>query len=108
MHVLRGRLVQVQRLPREAVAERPPVDAEMLGKLGLTGVPLAALHELDDADRPPSSPAPAHDAEGRRGLPLPVTGVDEDDRLGTCHAAEATVSPAEQGTPCESGAVPQL
>src|SRR5205823_10422939 len=78
-------LVHVGRLPREAVAERVPLDAEMIGELAFTGLPLAALDELHHADTPAPRPAPSHHAEGGRALALAIAGVHEHDRLGAGH-----------------------
>ena len=58
------RLVEVGRLPREAVAQGVPLDTEMVGELALTDLPLPTLHELDHADPPASGPGPSHHAEG--------------------------------------------
>src|SRR5436305_5216495 len=68
------RLVQIGGLPGEAVAQGVPLDAEVVGQLALARLPLAALAELDHADPPAASPAPAHHPEGGRRLALPVAG----------------------------------
>src|SRR5436309_1462984 len=102
------RLVEVGRLPGEAVTQGVPLDVEMVGELALTDLPLTTLDELDDAHPPASGPGPSHDAEGGRRLPLAVPGVHQDDGIGACHARHGSVGAAAQGTRWESGAVPQL
>src|SRR5256885_15319953 len=108
MAALGGRLVEVGGLPGEAVAQRVPLDAQVVGQLALARLPLPALDELDDSDGPPSGPAPSHDPERRARLPLPVAGVDEDDRRGTRHRSQTTFGRAAQGSRWKSVTVPQL
>src|SRR5437870_6859588 len=99
MAALGSCLVEVGRLPREAVAQRVPLDAQVVGQLALARLPLPALDELDDSDGPTSGPAPSHDPEGRARLPLPVAGVDEDDRRGASHRFADYVWPRSAGKP---------
>src|SRR5215211_7786623 len=100
------RLVEVGRLPGEAVAQGVPFDAEVLAQLALPGLPLVALDELHDHHPPAAGPGPAHDPERGRRLALAVAGVDEDDRRGSGHGRTVDrrsgldYAPADQrGTP---------
>src|SRR5438445_4356689 len=94
-----GGLVEVSGLPREAVTQRVPLDAQVVGQLALARLPLSALDELNDSDSPTARPAPSHDPEGRARLPLPVAGVDEDDRRGASHRLADYVWPRSAGKP---------
>src|SRR5829696_749016 len=85
MPALGDGLVHVGRFTRESVAQRVPLDPEVVGQLALARLPLAALDELHHADAPAAGPAPAHHAEGGRALALPGAGVHQEDRRCPCH-----------------------
>ena len=71
---------EVVGVPREAVADGEPLDAELAAELLLADLPLAALDELHDRDRPAAGDAPDHDAERGRALALAVARVDDHHR----------------------------
>src|SRR5690606_11520446 len=73
-------LVHVLRVPGEPVAERPPVHPELTGDLLLADAPFSRLEELDDRHLPAAGDGAHHGPERCGRLPLPVTGVDEDER----------------------------
>src|SRR5690606_22327813 len=64
----------------EPVAERPPVHPQLTGDLLLADAPFPRLEELDDRHLPAAGDGAHHGPERRGRLPLPVTGVDEDER----------------------------
>ena len=84
-------LVEVGRLPREAVAEGLPLDVEVVGQLALAGLPLATLDELHDTDPPPAGPSARHHAERGTRLALPVPGVEQHDRLDARHSSSLSL-----------------
>src|SRR5205823_5118996 len=59
-----ARLVEIRRLPREAVAAPQPLDAEPAPDRLLADFPLAGLDELDHADAPAARDAAHYHAEG--------------------------------------------
>ena len=75
-------VLEIVGVPREAVAERLPVDAELAADLLLADLPVAALDELHDGDLPVAGQRAQHHAERRRALALAVAGVDEHQRFG--------------------------
>src|SRR5438067_2155627 len=75
-----ARLIEVGRLPGEAVTPLQPVDAESSPDRLLPDLPLVGLDELDHAHLPAARDAAHHDPERGRRLALAVAGVDEYER----------------------------
>ena len=64
-------VLEVRRIPREALAQRVPVDAELPADLLLADLPLAALDELQDDDRPAHGDRRSITPNAALLLPLP-------------------------------------
>ena len=58
-------VLEVRRIPREAVPERVPVDAELAAHLLLADLPVAALDELQHGDVPVDGETAQHHPERR-------------------------------------------
>ena len=102
-----GRLLEILRDPRPAVAHLLPVDAaERRRGLRLADLPLARLDELEDAAAVAARPGAQEHAEGRRALALAVAGEDDDAAAGrgACGAAarRCPASPGRCGTSTSS------
>src|SRR3954467_202427 len=83
-----GRLFQVAADPRPAVAHLLPLDpAELLRRLRLADLPLARLHELEDAAAIVARPGAEQHPERGRGLALAVARDDDQQRLVARFAA---------------------
>jgi hypothetical protein len=65
-------VLEVVGVPREAVAERIPVDTELSTDLLLADLPVAALDELHDRHPPVARQRPQHDPNAAELLPLPL------------------------------------
>ena len=74
--------VEIVGVPREAVTERMPLDAELPPDLLLTDLPVARLDELAHRHRPVDGEGSQHHTERRRALALAVAGVDQHERVG--------------------------
>src|SRR5207245_9990001 len=81
----------VARVPCEAVAEGPPLDAEAHRNLALAHFPPLRLHELDHAHLPAAGDRAQRGTESRRGFPLTVSGVHDHDRVSLARAAGRTL-----------------
>src|SRR4029077_2604624 len=68
--------LHVARVPREAVADRPPLDAQPRCRVALAGLPAVGLDELNDADLPSARHRAHRGAERSGRLAFAVAGVD--------------------------------
>ena len=76
------RLGEIGGPPGPAIAQRVPLDADLLRGPDLSPAALVALDELDDADAQSLPPGAKHRPQGSRGLALAMAGVDDEQPSG--------------------------